>query len=94
MACARWLLPVPPGPRNSASSRLPMKRAGGQIEDQAAIHLRVEGEVEIIERSVRVAKAGLFTPSLQQTISAAGEFVGDQTRDQIDGGHGFGLSLV
>src|ERR1035441_5767742 len=25
MACAKWLLPVPPGPRNNASSRLPMK---------------------------------------------------------------------
>src|SRR5664279_2467112 len=25
MAWAKWLLPVPPGPRNSASSRLPMK---------------------------------------------------------------------
>src|ERR1700675_898625 len=25
MACARWLLPVPPGPRNNASSRLPTK---------------------------------------------------------------------
>jgi hypothetical protein len=25
MACAKWLFPVPPGPRNSASSRLLMK---------------------------------------------------------------------
>jgi len=27
MACARWLLPVPPGPRNNASSRLLMNTA-------------------------------------------------------------------
>ena len=27
MACAKWLLPVPPGPRNNASSRLPMNAA-------------------------------------------------------------------
>src|SRR5712672_2628794 len=27
MACAKWLLPVPPGPRNNASSRLLMNAA-------------------------------------------------------------------
>jgi hypothetical protein len=36
----------------------------GQIEDQTAIHLRVEGEIEVVERVVRVAEGGLFPPSL------------------------------
>jgi hypothetical protein len=29
MACAKWLFPVPPGPRNNASSRLLTKAALG-----------------------------------------------------------------
>src|SRR5580704_17608056 len=73
---------------------LPDEGAGGQIEDQAAIHLRVETEVEIIKSSLRVAEGGLLAPPLQQTIAAPRQFVRDQARDQIDGGHGFGLSLA
>jgi hypothetical protein len=33
---------------------------GGEIEDQAAIHLRIESEVEVIECPVGIAKAGLL----------------------------------
>src|SRR5580693_2281401 len=73
---------------------LPDEGAGGQIEDQAAIHLRVETEVEIIKSSLWVAKGSLFTPPLQQTVTASGQFIRDQARDQIDGGHGFSLSLA
>src|ERR1700691_4997004 len=70
---------------------LPDEGAGGQIEDKAAIHLRVKTEVEIIQSSLRVAEGRLFTPPLQQTVAAPGQFVRNQARDQIDGGHGFGL---
>ena len=68
--------------------------ARGQVEDQAAIHLRIEGEVEVVQRLVRIAEGGLFAPALQQPVAAPGEFVGDQTRDQIDRRHGFGLRLA
>ena len=34
--------------------------AGGQIEDQAAIHLGIEGEVEVVEGLLRVAELGLL----------------------------------
>ena len=54
--------------------------AGGQVEDEAAIHLLVEVEVEVVERLVRIAEARLFLPPLQQTVAATREFVGDQTR--------------
>jgi hypothetical protein len=37
---------------------------GGQIEDQAAIHFRIEGDVEVIERPVGSGKAGLFATTL------------------------------
>lgn len=67
---------------------------GGQVEDQAAIHLRVEVEVEIVEGFLRIAKLSLFAPAVQQSLAAAVEFVRDQAGDQIDGGHGFGLSLM
>src|SRR5580704_5170856 len=70
------------------------KGAGGQIENQTAVHLRVETEVEIIQSSLRVAEGRLFTPPLQQTVTAPGQLIGDQTRDQIDRSHGFGLSLA
>ena len=52
---------------------------GGKIEDQAAIHLLVEGEVEVIEGLLRVAELGLLFPPLQQALAATGEFVRDQT---------------
>ena len=68
--------------------------AGGQVEDQAAIHLRVEGEVEVVEGLVGIAEAGLFAAPLQQAVGAAGEFVGDQAGEQVDGRHGFGLGLA
>jgi hypothetical protein len=36
----------------------------------------------------------LLAPTFQQAIAATGKFVRDQAGDQIDGGHGFDLSLV
>lgn len=49
--------------------------AGGQIEGEAAIHLRVKTEVEIIQSSLWVAERCLFTPPFQQAVSASGQFV-------------------
>jgi hypothetical protein len=36
----------------------------------------------------------LLGPSLQQAIAAASEFVRDQAGEEVDRGHGFGLSLA
>src|SRR5215472_16646163 len=66
--------------------------ARGQVEDQTAVDLGIEGEIEIVQRLLRVAEGGLLAPPLQQALAATGELIGDQTRDQIEGGHGFGLS--
>ena len=41
-----------------------------------------------------IAEAGLFAPAFQQPVGAARQFVGDQTREQIDGRHRFGLGLM
>src|SRR5277367_717881 len=70
------------------------KAAGSQIEDQAAIHFRIEGEVEVIESPVGIAKAGLLAATLQEPVGAASQFIGDQTRDQVDGSHRLGLGLA
>ena len=70
-----------------------MKRAGGQIEDQAAIHLRVEIEVEVVERLVGIAEAGLFAPPFQEPVRAPRQLVGDERGEQVDRRHGFGLRL-
>jgi len=67
---------------------------GGQLKDQAAIHLLVEGEIEVVESLERVAERGLLAPAFQHAVGAAGEFIGDQAGDQIQGGHRFGLGLT
>ena len=71
--------------------RLPLADEGarGQIEDETSIHFRVETEVEVIQCSMLGSRnsAGLLAPSFQQAVAAAGQFVADQARDQIDGGH-------
>jgi hypothetical protein len=36
----------------------------------------------------------LFLSSLQQSLATTSEFVGDEAGEEIDRGHGFGLSLA
>lgn len=66
---------------------------GREIEHQTSIHLAVEVEVEVIESFLGVSELGLFFSSLQQSLATTNEFVGDEAGEEIDGGHGFGLSL-
>src|SRR6266496_56705 len=68
--------------------------ASSEIEDQAAIHLFVEVEVEVVERLLGVAELGLLFPPLQQALATTGEFVGDQAGDQVDRGERFALCLT
>jgi hypothetical protein len=57
---------------------------GSEIEHQAAIHLAVEVEVEVIESFLSVSELGLFFSSLQQSLATAREFVGDEAGEEID----------
>ncbi len=70
------------------------KGAGGQVEDQTAIHLLVEAEVEVVQGLLGVAELRLLCPPLQQPLTTPSEFVGDQTGEQVDGGERFGLCLA
>src|SRR5882724_3205459 len=67
---------------------------GAFIEHQTAIHLSVEVEVEVVESFLRVSKLGLFCSALQQSLATTSEFVGDEAGEEVDRGHGFGLSLA
>src|SRR5882672_62633 len=70
------------------------ERGGRQIEDQTTIHLLIEVEVEVVERSLRITKLRLFSSPLKQPFAATSEFVGYQAGDEIDGRHRFHLGLV
>jgi hypothetical protein len=86
-----------------ARARWPEKQAvfvasdegtGSQVEDQTAIHLSVEVEVEVIESFLSVSELGLFFSALQQSLAPPSEFIGDETGEEVDRGHGFSLSLT
>src|SRR5271163_2549431 len=94
MACARWLLPVPPGPRNKASSRLLMKPPVARSKTRLRFIFGLKVKSKFSKSSVGIAKAGLLAATLQQAVGTASQFIGDQTRDQVDGSHRFGLSLA
>src|SRR5664280_2940862 len=84
MACAKWLLPVPPGPRNNASSRLPMKAHVAKSKTRLRF---------IFGLKLKSKWSSVFCGS-RQAAAAPGQLVGDQARDQIDRRHGLGLRLV
>ena len=66
---------------------------GRQLEDERAIHLLVEGEVEGVERALGVTEAGLLAPAFEKAILAALEFVAHKCGHEVDGWEVFGLSL-
>jgi hypothetical protein len=70
-----------------------MKAAVAMIEDEGAVHLGVELEVEVVQSLVGIAETGLLAPPLQQALAAAAQLVRHQDGDQVDGGHGFALGL-
>jgi hypothetical protein len=87
-------LPVPGGTEKQCVFVTGDEGTSGEIEDQAAIHLLIEVEVEVVQGLLGVAELGLLCPPLQQALATAGEFVGDQTGEQVDGGERFGLGLA
>lgn len=63
----------------------PEEAPRGELEDQGAIGLRVELEVEAIERLVGIAEASLLDAPGEQPVLSALEFVLDERRQQVDG---------
>ena len=58
---------------------------GGELKDQCAVDLLVEGEVETVERAVGVSESGLLVSSGEQAVLAALELLGDERGDEVDG---------
>ena len=54
----------------------------------------IELKVEVVERFVGIAEAGLFATAFQQPVGTPGELVIDESRQQIDGSHGLHLRLM
>ena len=65
----------------------------GEIEDEPAIQLRVEIEVEAIERGRTVAEAGFVDATREEPILPPHELVVDEGRDEIEGGAALALRL-
>ena len=87
-------MPVPGGPRKSTSSRWRDEARGGQLVDEGAVHLLVEVEIEAVERAVGVAEAGQLDAAGEEPVLAAQQLVGDERRDEVEGGHLVGLGLA
>ena len=87
-------MPVPGGPRKSASSALLNEARGGELVDQHAIHLLVEIEIKAVERAVGIAEAGELVASGQEPIFASLQFVGDERGDEIERRQPFGLGMT
>jgi hypothetical protein len=67
--------------------------AGGKVEDEPAVHLFVEVEVESIERAIPVAKAGGPKAAIEQAVGSHSELVVDQAGDQVKVGEILGLGF-
>ena len=81
------------GPRKSASSCCVDEAAGGELEDERAVDLLVEVEVEGVERLVRVAEAGLLDAPREQAILPARQLVADERGEEVDRRQSLGLRL-
>src|SRR3990170_1756714 len=59
---------------------------GGQLEDEPAVHLGVEVEIEGVEGLAPIAEAGLLDPAGEEPVLASEELVLDERGEEVDGG--------
>jgi hypothetical protein len=69
------------------------KVASGEFEDEAAVQLLVEVEIEGVQPLVRVAEARLLDAAGEQPVLAAQELVADEGGKEVDGRQPGGLGL-
>jgi hypothetical protein len=67
--------------------------AGGELEDEAAVHFLVEGEVKAVERLVGIAEVGLGEAAGEEAIGAAGELVLEEEGQEVGEREVLGLGL-
>ncbi len=66
---------------------------GGELEDELAVHLPVEVEVEGVERPTDVAKGRVLEATGEQTILSSHELVTDEGGEEVERDLLFGLRL-
>lgn len=66
----------------------------GELEDERAIHFRVESEIESVEGSIGIAKARELPAALEQPVLAPLQFVINERGDEIDGRQRLALCLM
>jgi len=93
IAWARWLLPVPGEAEEQGVFMFGDEVGGGEIEDKTPIHLLIEVEVEVVESFLRTRNSAFFLRR-SKSDPAALQFIGNQTRDQIDRAMRSVLSLM
>src|SRR6266536_1619018 len=58
--------------------------AGRELEDETAVHLFVEVEIEGVQPLVRVTEAGLLDAAGEQPVLAAQELIADESGEEVD----------
>jgi hypothetical protein len=66
----------------------------GQLEDEGAVELLVEGEIKAIERAVGVAEARLGVAAGKEPVLAALQLVTHERGHEVEWGEALGLGLV
>jgi hypothetical protein len=61
--------------------------AGGELEDEPAVELAIEVEIEGVEGLADVAEAGVLDAALEEPVLAPKELVADEGGEEIDRGH-------
>src|SRR5215213_6526042 len=89
-AVARWLLPVPGGPRRCTTSARSMNLSSASAEDAVAIERGLEGEVEALECFDR-GEARHQERCLDAAVLAQGEFLDE---DLVEGADAVDLALL
>jgi hypothetical protein len=87
-------LPRPWWPEKEGVFATADEGGGRQIEDEGAIHLLVEIEIEAVERLAGIAEAGLLVASVTEPVLSTLQFVADEHRDEIEWRHAFGLRML
>ena len=71
-----------------------MKAAVARSKTRLRFIFLLKVKSKLSQCRLRVAEPGLFPPPFEQSNTATVQLVRDQTRDQIDRGHRFGLGLM
>jgi hypothetical protein len=72
-------------PQKQPVGMLGDKVAGREFEDEAAVELLIEVEIEGVQPLVRVAEARLLNAAGEQPVLAAEELVADEGGEEVDG---------